>query len=88
MSPAPYFDPNIADMHLGLESLPDGEMTNVAYILARPSRPCSDESGKHPGESFVEICLTRTEVRQLLASLDADWADTIRICGDPKTGKT
>ena len=54
-----FEDKAIAAMSVGLESY-QSEMTNAVYILVRPIDVLSDESGQHPGESFVQLFLVVT----------------------------
>lgn len=72
-------DRSIANAEISLQDTPDGGMTNAITFLVRPERYVSDESGQHPGETFVEVTLTREEVRECLADLDRDWADHERF---------
>jgi PP-loop superfamily ATP-utilizing enzyme len=65
---------SIANIEIGLHPTLDGQITNAATFLVRPGRMVNDESGEHPGEQFIEITLTRQEVREVLQSLDEDWA--------------
>lgn len=68
-------DQAIANAEISLHDTPEGGMTNAITFLVRPERYVSDASGDHPGETFVEVTLTREEVREVLADLDKDWAD-------------
>lgn len=68
-------DASIANIEIGIHSTRNGQITNAATFLVRPGRLVNDESGEHPGEQFIEITLTRQEVRDVLQSLDEDWAD-------------
>ena len=68
-------DRSIADGYISLEETADGGMTNAMTFQVRPGRLVPDESGEHGGESFLEVRLTREEMRECLADLDKDWAD-------------
>lgn len=70
-----FIDKAIENFSICLFVRSDGSMTNAAICLVRPERIVSDASGEHPGESFVEITMTRDEARKVLDDLDRDWAD-------------
>lgn len=72
-------DQSIANAEIALHDAPDGGVTNAITLLVRPETFVHDESGQHPGESFVPVTLTREEVREILADLDKDWADHERF---------
>jgi len=76
-------DPGIATVSVCLWDRFDGGITNAVQLLVRPINLRADESGEHPGESFVMVTITREEMRAMLTELDADWTDTVRVCGDP-----
>lgn len=78
-----FVDPAIATMGICLWDRRGGGMTNAVQLLVRPLDVRSDESGAHPGESFVMVTLTREELRAMLAELDRDWSEVVSVCGDP-----
>lgn len=88
-SPAPaledgsFVDPAIATMGICLWDRHGGGITSAVQLLVRPLDVRSDESGGHPGESFVMVTLTREELREMLAAVDADWSEVVSVCGDP-----
>lgn len=79
-----FADKAIAQMSIALAETPAGTLTNAVQLLVRPTDVRGDESGAHPGESFVMATITREEVRAMQAALDADWADHLR-CTQPIT---
>lgn len=81
-----YFDSDIATAHCGVEVLPDGTITNAAYLLVRDQPLWPDESGEHPDEGFIHVALTREDVQEMLTWLNADWEETAQICGNPNAG--
>lgn len=78
-----FVDKAIATAGICLWDRHDGGITNAVQLLVRPLDVRGDESGEHPGESFVMVTITREEMRGLLAALDQDWADVIKYTGDP-----
>jgi len=54
-------------------------MTNAVQLLVRPADVRGDESGGHPGESFVMVTITREELTEMLAALTADWAEVTAV---------
>lgn len=60
----------------------DHGITNAISLLIRPLDIRSDESGNHPGESFVMATLTREELREMVAWLDEDWAAQVAATPD------
>lgn len=79
-----FADKAIAQMSIALADTPAGTLTNAVQLLVRPTDVRSDESGAHPGESFVMATILQEEVRAMQAALDADWADHLR-CTQPQT---
>jgi hypothetical protein len=72
-------DKAIAQVSISLWDSHDGGMTNAVVLLVRPLDVRCDESGGHPGESFVMITITREEIAEMQKALDADWADHERF---------
>lgn len=60
----------------------DYGITNAIALLIRPLDVRGDESGNHPGESFVMARLTREELREMVAWLDEDWAAQVAVTPD------
>lgn len=61
----------------------DGKITNAVQLLVRPTDVRGDESGEHPGESFVMVTITREELRAMLNWLDEDLSRDFTLLGDP-----
>jgi hypothetical protein len=78
-----FVDPAIAQMSISLWGRHGGGMTSAVQLLVRPQDVRIDESGGHPGELFVMVTLTREELREMLAAVDADWSEVVSVCGDP-----
>lgn len=60
----------------------DYGITNAIHLLIRPHDVRGDESGAHPGESFVMAMLTREELREMVEWLDEDWAAQVAVTPD------
>ena len=80
-----FVDKAIATMAITLWDRHYGGTTNAVQLLVRPTDMRSDESGEHPGETFVMVTLTREELRALLTELDEDWALQVAVTGDPNS---
>ena len=78
-----FVDKAIATFGICLWDRHDGGTTSAVQILVRPLDVRGDESGGHPGESFVMVTITREEMREMLAALDQDWTDVVTHAGDP-----
>lgn len=78
-----FVDKAIATFGICLWDRHDGGTTNAVQLLVRPVDVRCDESGGHPGESFVMVTITREELRGLLEQLDSDWAASVEHAGDP-----
>ncbi len=74
-----FVDKAIAAMSIALWDSPTGGVTNAVQILVRPTDVRSDESGAHPGESFVMLTVVREEIREMLRALNDDWADQLKF---------
>lgn len=74
-----FVDKAIANASIALWENASGGVTNAMQLLVRPDDMRSDESGAHPGESFVMVTITREEFRELLQDLEDDWADHIKF---------
>lgn len=60
--------------------------TNAISLLVRPIDIRSDESGEHPGETFVMVSLTREELHEIVKLADDDWADLTTTMASGKGG--
>ena len=78
-----FVDKAIATVDLCLSDHHERGLTSAVQLLVRPLDVRSDESGAHPGESFVMVTITREELRALLAAADEDWDEIVRLNGDP-----
>lgn len=67
-----FYDAHLAQTGCVAIVCEDG-ITNGVCLLVRPHAGVRDESGEHPGETFVEVTLTRQEVRAIADWLDEDW---------------
>lgn len=76
-------DPAIAQVGLTLWNEKDGQMCSAVQLLVRPLDVRGDEAGKHPGEQFVMLTITRNELRAMLDAVDADWAAVVQCAGNP-----
>lgn len=83
-----FLDPMIATMAIGLTHYKSGKITNCIEVLIRPDVVTTDESGRHPGETFVQASLTREEVAKMLDWLHTDWAEHVRANGNSGQVKT
>lgn len=75
-------DPAIATFAIGLTHYKPARITNCIEVLIRPTNVTTDESGHHPGETFVQASFTREEVAAMLKALNEDWADHVRFNGN------
>lgn len=76
-----FVDKAIATASYCLWALQGGEYTNAVQLLVRPVDIRSDESGGHPGETFVMLTITREEVRAILDELNRDWDQFAAFAG-------
>lgn len=81
-----FVDPAVAACAITLWDRKDGAMTNAVQLLVRPLDVRGDESGEHPGESFVMVTLTREELRAMLKALEEDLAECMAAHSDGATG--
>lgn len=70
-----FVDKAVASVGICLWNDRAGKITNAVQLLVRPIDIRSDESGDHPGESFVHLTITREEVKAMLQALDEDWRE-------------
>ena len=77
-----FVDKAIATVSITLWESANGGMTNAVQLLVRPADVRGDESGAHPGESFVMVTIIREEVREMLQGLDDDWADQMKFAAE------
>lgn len=80
-----FADKALAAIDLSLCMLPSGEVSNRAELLVRPTDIRTDEAGRHPGERFVLVTITREEVRELLEMMDRDVAEVRAACATSST---
>lgn len=75
-----FVDSAIAACGVCLWECKDGvTVTNAVQLLVRPTDVRGDESGGHPGETFVMVTITREELAAMLAALTSDWADVTAV---------
>ena len=82
-----FVDKAIATASITLCDHHESGITSAVQLLVRPLDLRSDESGAHPGETFVMVTITREEVRAMLTALDDDWSEVVRCNGDPNAGE-
>ena len=74
-----FVDKAIAQASICLWDGHHGGVTNAVQLFVRPLDVRGDESGSHPGETFVMVTITREEIAAMQKALDDDWADQIKF---------